>query len=167
MPRMKRDESLDRQRFAIEMWKRLWKDLPPGKSVPAAKVNKAIFERYGSKMRGDTLYSLRDQAIKELRESGYSELAEPRRKGSKGPSVTVGAGQAPAPLTNGHGLQAQRGKPVKLPRPASVVVSMFPQVIGGLSGLTPTQAVKKVFETLETGLRVEHAGEGYVLINKL
>jgi hypothetical protein len=173
MPRVSQAESEQRQRFALDTWKRLWKELPPGKKVSVAAVNKEIEAKFGSKMRGDTLYSLRDQAIKELRESGYADVAEPRRRtpnGSAKPQplsqarvVTAGTGPAPVPASGG--LEARRGpgRPLR----AATQTQMPPQVVAGLEGLSPTQAIKKVFESIETGWRMEYAGDNYVLLNRV
>ena len=202
MAKISRQESMDRQRFAIDVWKRLWKNLAPGnKTVPATAVNDEIFKKYKAKMRGDMVYRLREQAIQELKAEGFQGLQEPLRKirkNSDGAQPEQAIPHVPMPYppsidASGQPIvQARRGRPPgSLNKPKEGAVSVpgaiaakpvpgkprpmnihqntggFPQVITGLAGLGPTQAVERVFSLLETGLRVEHSGVDYVLVNRV
>lgn len=156
MPKLTRDEIQEREKFVIDLWKKLWKGLKPGQNIPAERVTEQIVARYHEKMRSDKLYHLRTRAIEEMRAAGHNVIDPPRKI-----RKPVGA-----PIT-----QAARGAPARRVMQVGEQVSTLPQIIKGLSKLTPAQAVERVLRTLYqenlVNVAVEHSGEDYVVVNAI
>jgi hypothetical protein len=165
MPRLTRQEIVEREAFVKDRWKALWPRGPdaPTKNLPtAAKINELLHKRFQEQMRSDKVYRLRDVAIKELREEGH-EVPNPMRKPRKGGTPSP----AQAPVVHA----GRKGKaPVAQPPKATPVAvrATLPHILSGLRPGEPQIIARVLAELGNIGVinvRVEHQGDDYVVIN--
>lgn len=155
------EETQKREQWVIRAWKKKWATLKPGESVPATVVSDEIFKEFKQRMRPTKLYALRDKAIEELRKTGQ-KVPDPPRRPNK---VKGAAGRASVRVADTQ-VRARGTVPGQARLPSA---DGLPTMIR-LGDMSAADAVTHVLRQLTehglANLQVEHAGDGYVLINR-
>jgi hypothetical protein len=178
MAKITREESDKRELFVLNAWKQAIPRLPQTEFPSAAMINTLVKQEFGNVMNSGKVYALRTRAIEELRAMGEQIPDPPRRIRPEGWTPPPKVERDPNAPKRGRGRPPGSKNRVKdsspfmgaaaRPSRAPVASVGMPQVVRGVSS-NDIPAINHVFDELRNSgvvnLRVEHAGEGFVLIN--